>query len=195
MRVGARLGHLADAVLVAQQMQHLGIEHLPGGLRRLLEDGAAVLGIGVVAEIGALIDEAAAGGVDDDAEGIGMLLEIVADGEVAEFGRVAVPGHGMAARPIAARHGADLERHADAVAGVEARAAHLGEVPAGAEIARAPFGIGLEAARGQHHRLGGDVEAALAVADMDADDAALVEQQVQHAGAVMDGDAVAPRGL
>ncbi len=86
-------------------------------------------------------------------------------------------------------------RHADAVAGVEARAAHLGEIPAGPEIARAPFGIGLEAARGEHHRLGGDVEAALALADMDADDAALVEQQAQHAGAVMDGDAVASRRL
>ena len=60
-----------------------------------------------------------------------MLLEAVADREVAELGRVAVPADRVAARPVAARRGADVQRHADAVAGVEARAADFGEIPPG----------------------------------------------------------------
>ena len=82
-----------------------------------------------------------------------MLLEIVADGEIAELRRIAVPADGMAARPVAGRHGAGLQRHADAVAGVEAGAADLGELPARPEIARAHFGVGLEAAGGEHDAL------------------------------------------
>ena len=42
-------------------------------------------------------------------------------------------------------------------AGVEAGAAHLGEIPARAEIAGAHLGIGLEPAAGQDHRLGRDL--------------------------------------
>ena len=80
-----------------------------------------------------------------------MLLEIVAHREVAEFRRVAVPADGVAARPVAGRHGADVERHLDAVAGVETGAADLGEFPQRPEIARAHLGIGLEAAGRQHH--------------------------------------------
>ena len=58
---------------------------------RLLQHHAAVFRVGVIAEIGALVDEALAVGVDHDAERIGVLLEMVADREVAEFRRVAVP--------------------------------------------------------------------------------------------------------
>ena len=61
MRVGGDLGDLPDAVLVAQQVLHLLVEDLPGELAGLLQDHAAVLGIGVVAEVGALVDEALAG--------------------------------------------------------------------------------------------------------------------------------------
>ena len=53
------LGDLADAVLVAQQVRDLLVEHLPGELPGLFEDDAPVLGVGVVAELGALVDEAA----------------------------------------------------------------------------------------------------------------------------------------
>src|SRR3981081_4175392 len=134
-------------------MLHLLVGNIPGELARLLENDAAVFGIGVISEIGAFVDEALAGGVDHDGERIGVLLELVADRKIAELGRVHLPADRMAARPVAARAGADRERHADAVAAVEAAAAHLGEVPAGAQIARAPFRIGLEAAAGEHHRL------------------------------------------
>ena len=86
----------------------LAIEDLPGELSRLIEDHAAVFGVGVVAEIGAFVEEAVAAGVEHDAQGIGVLLEPVADGEVAELGRVAVPAHGVAAGPMAAGCRADV---------------------------------------------------------------------------------------
>ena len=61
MRVGGDLGDLADAVFVALQMLHLLVEDLPGELARLLQHHAAVFRVGVVAEVGALVDEALAG--------------------------------------------------------------------------------------------------------------------------------------
>src|SRR5207247_9034052 len=88
---------------------------------------------------------------DVDATGIGVILDLVADSEVAELRGVPLPCHGMAARPVADRLCADVERHADRVAGVEPRAAHLGELPAGAQVARAPFGIRLESSRREDH--------------------------------------------
>src|SRR5881409_52855 len=129
-------------------MEHLRIEDLPGELPGLLEDRAAVLRVGEAVEIGAFVDEAPAVGIDEDAEGIAVLLELVADVELAELGRVPVPATGVAARPVAEGAGADLEGHAEAVAGVEARAAHLGQLPARTEVARSPLGVGLEAAAG-----------------------------------------------
>src|SRR5215471_10352372 len=77
-RVGGRLGNALDAVFIAQEMQHLLVEYLPAELSRLHQDHAPVLGIGVVAEVGTLVDETLAVGVDHDREGIVVLLEIVA---------------------------------------------------------------------------------------------------------------------
>ena len=56
-------------VLVALQMGDLGIEDLPGELPRLLQDHPAVFGVGVVAEIRTLVDEAPPGGVHMMAKG------------------------------------------------------------------------------------------------------------------------------
>ncbi len=151
-RVRTDLGHALDAIFVAQQMGHLAIEDLPGELARLFENHAAILGVRVVAEVGALVDEAPAAAVDHDSERIAVLLKAIADAQVAELGRVAIPSHGVASRPVAVGHRADFQRHPDPVAGVEPRAAHFGQVPSGTEVARAPFGVGLEAARGEHHR-------------------------------------------
>ena len=47
-------------LLGAQQRPGGGIEELEGDAARLLEHGAAVAGVGVVAEVGALVDEALA---------------------------------------------------------------------------------------------------------------------------------------
>ena len=153
-RIRRHLGDLADLVFVAQQVLHFLIENLPGELTGLLQHHATIFGVGIIAEIRAFVDEALAHGVDQNAERIGMLLKLIADRKVSELGRVHLPLHGMATRPIAARARADLERHADAVAGIEARTAHFGEIPARPEIARAPFGVGLEAAAGEHHGSG-----------------------------------------
>jgi hypothetical protein len=73
-----------------------------------------------------------------------VLLKAIADREVAELGRVHVPGNGVAARPVTGRAGADVERHADPVAQVEPGSPHLGEVPAWAEVSGAPLPVGLK---------------------------------------------------
>src|ERR1700716_2663035 len=151
-RVGDDFGDLPDLVLVALQVLHLLVEDLPGELAGLLQHYATVLGIGVVAEIGAFIDEALAGGVDQNGKRVGVLLKLVTDREITKLGRVHLPLHRMAAGPVAAWACADIQCHADAVAGVEARAAHFGEVPAGTEIARAPFGIRFESTASEHDR-------------------------------------------
>ena len=189
-RVGRDLRHLPDAVLVALQMHDLLVEDLPRKLVRLLQYQPAVFGIGVVAEIGALVAEPLASGVDHDRERVGVLLEIVADRQIAEFGRVVVPPDRVAARPVAVRHRADIERHLDAAAGVEAGAAHLREVPARPEIARAHLGIGLEPAGRQHDRLARDRRRlALDIGD-DAVHAVIIGHQPLAARLVGDVDAV-----
>src|SRR5262249_58472177 len=116
-------------------------------------------GVGEGMKVQAFVDEALAVRVDQQAEDVAVLLELIAHALVAELGRVEVPAGGVAARPVAAWLSADRERHAQAVAHVEAGAAHLGELPAGPEIARAPFGVGLEAAAGEHHGAGGKLGA------------------------------------
>src|SRR5207244_11086662 len=126
------------------------------GTARLLDDLAAILHVRVVAHVGALVDEALAVDVDDDADRIRMLLEVVPDLAVAVPGRVVVPLHGVAAASVAPRLGPDVAPHADAVARVIRRAAHAREIPVGAEVARAHLHVGLEAARGEHDGPGRD---------------------------------------
>src|SRR5262249_55575451 len=176
---------------VAHQMRDLGVEQLPGELLRLLQHHAAVLGVGVVAEVGALVDEALALRIDHDAPGIAVLLELVADREVAELGRVALPLDRVAARPVAGRRGAVVERHADAVAGVAPGAAHLGELPALAEIAGAPFGVGFKAAAGEHDRAGAELDRLVAAPRAHALHGEILEQELERPGPVEDLDAVA----
>src|SRR5262249_45799764 len=64
--------------------------------------------------------------------------------------RVHLPLHRVAAGPVAAGARADVDGHADSVAGVKPRAAHLRQVPAGPEIARTPLRIRLETAAREH---------------------------------------------
>src|SRR5207237_3190234 len=137
----------------------------------------------------ALVDEAFAGRVDQHRERIAVLLELVADREVAKFGRIHFPLHRMTARPVAARACTDVERHADAVAGVEARAAHLGEIPARAEITRAPFRIGLEAAGGENNGLAANLAFLAIVANAHAVDAAARVDERERTGLITNLDA------
>ena len=101
----------------------------------------------------------------------------------------------MAARPVAVRRRAGLQRHADAVAGVEAAAAHLRQLPAGAEIAGAPFRVGLEAAGGEHHRPGAHGLDPAIVLEPDALDPVAVMDQAERPRAVADADTGRPGDL
>src|SRR5262249_21625175 len=147
-----------------------------GELAGLLQHHATVFGVGVIAEVGAFVDEALAGGVDEYREGVGAVLKLVADRAVAKLGRVPLRLHGVGAGTVAAAAGAGIHRHAEAVAGVEARAAPLGEVPAGPEITRAPLGIGFEAAAREHDRFAAQL----------AFDALVPNAHAHHPHAVMD---------
>ena len=102
------------------KFQNFLVKNLPGELVRLVEDNAAVLGVSVVTEIGALVDETPACSIDHDTERLGVFLEVIAYGKITEFGRVTVPGDGVTARPVAVRCGTYIECYADAIAGVEA---------------------------------------------------------------------------
>ena len=189
-RVGLALGHLPDAVLVANHIDRLRVEDLHRHALRLLHHLAAVLGVGVVAVVGALVDEALAVEVDDDADRVGMLLEVVEHHAVAERRRADVPLHRVTGGPAAERLRADVQRRLDAVAGVVPRAAHAAELPARAEVAHAHLRVGLEAAAGQHHRLRGDVLVAVGTLDANAGDVALaVLEQLAQSRLVADLDA------
>jgi hypothetical protein len=62
-------------------------------------------------EVGALIEEALAARVDDDAERIVVFLELIPDRKITIRRRVDVPGDRMTARPVAMRSRANRERH------------------------------------------------------------------------------------
>src|SRR3974377_2464769 len=112
-----------------------------------------------------------------------MLLELIADREIAELGSVHLPLDRMASRPVAARACADLHRHSNTVAIVETGAAHLGQVPAGSEITRAPFPIGFEAATGKHDRSAGELALDVVMADAHAAYAHPVKEKLERARA------------
>ena len=188
-RVRLLLGDARDAVFLAQQVHDLLVEDLPGEQARLLHHLMAVLGIGVAVEVEPLVEEALAARVHQHAEWIVVLLEPIADREVAIGRRIHVPLHGMCARPVARHRGADVDRHAVAGAGVVFGAAHLGQIPVGPEIARAHFRIRFEPAAGEHHRLGAQIVLPEPVPDAHAVDARIAAQQrrrcrlVQHRNA------------
>ena len=93
-------------------------------------------------------------------------------------------------RPVAVGLGADVERHADAVAGVVAGAAHVAPAPSrGRGTARASP-VRLEAAAGEHHGPARDLsEAARPMADHRADRPAPVEQELARPLGVVNLDA------
>src|SRR3954451_23556185 len=99
-------------------MHGLLVEDLPGEHAGLLQDFAAVFGVGIGVEIETLVEKALASGIDDDAKRIAVLLKPVADIEIADRRRVEVPGAGMRARPVPGRRRADVERHPVTLAGV-----------------------------------------------------------------------------
>ena len=93
------------------------------------------------------------------------------------------------------RSSADVERHADRVAGVEARAANLGELPARAQVTRAPLGVRLESPRCKHHGLAFDFESFTVLPHHHPADAVVVRHQRNRARVVPDLDALLLRDL
>ena len=122
-------------------------------------------------------------------ERIAVLLEAVPDREVAELGGVAVPAHGVAAGPVAGRRGSHLERHTVPFAGVEPRAPHPGQVPAGPEVARAPLDVRLEPAAREHDSGGRHVDDSAVDHCCHTVDAVTVGEQMPRRRAVADLDA------
>jgi hypothetical protein len=98
--------------------------------------------------------------------------------------------YGVTAGPIAIGTGADGERHADAFAGVEARAAHFGEVPARSEIACAPFGVGFEPTAGEHDGSAFQLTGFIAAFEADAGNTHAVVNKIGGARAVANFDTV-----
>ena len=177
-------------------MLHLGVEYLERRAVGLVQDLASVPGVGVVAKVGALVHEPSSVDVDDDAELVGVLLVQVGYRPVAERRRVEVPGHGVAAAPVARAPGAGLQRDADSVAGVVARAAHLHVAPQRAQMTRAHFGVGLETAAGQDDSVRSDRALAAGASDRDAlDRADGVHQQTVRRRLVYHVHAGLPRQL
>ena len=82
--------------------------------------------VGEAVEVEALVEEALAARVHQDAERVVVLLEAVADIEIAKGRGVQVPGDGMRPRPVPGNGRAEIERHLQPLARIEPRAAHLG---------------------------------------------------------------------
>src|SRR5262249_52654810 len=111
------------------------------------------------------------------------------------FRRVAVPSDRMTARPVAGRHGANVERHADPVARVEPRTTDLGELPCGSKIARTHLGIGLKSSGCKDDAFRFDLDRAPLVLDAYTMNAVVIGDERQGARVVGDCNAVFPRDL
>ena len=105
--VGLDEMRIVELVLAVEQMIDLGVEDLPRQMVRLLQHGPAELGVGVVAEVLALVDEPLALRVDHHAQEVADLAIVLAlemrQVEVAVVRRVQVHGRGVAAlvEPVA----------------------------------------------------------------------------------------------
>ncbi len=172
-------------------MLHLDVEDLPCDAARLVQDDAAELGVGVELEVLALVEEAQAPHVDEHAVRIRQAVGLVGELAVAVRRRVGVDRCRVAARPLAVRQRAQLHRHAQPVAGVVARAAHLGMVPGSPQIAGAPLRIRFEAAAAQHDGVARHFGESLGPLDDHARDAAgLVLQESRDRAVVADLNAL-----
>ena len=150
--VGLEHRGLGYPVFVPQQMPDLIIKNLEGQPLRLGQQSPPVGYVGVVAEVGPFIQEPLSVQVDNEAKGIGVLLVQLRYDAVTEGRGVHVPGHGVAAAPVAVGLGSHIQRHADGVPGVVGDSANLHRFPARTQVPAAHLGVGFEAAGGQNHR-------------------------------------------
>src|SRR5690606_14414083 len=93
--------------------------------------------------------------------------------------------------PLPPLQRADVDRHAQSIALVVARAAHLRMVPGLAQILRAPRHVGFESATAEDHRLRGERLEAVRPTGDDAGHASLrILLEADGAGAIADLDIV-----
>src|SRR5204862_2317153 len=129
------------------------------------------------------------------AEQVAVFLEGVAQRDVTVIRRVDVCRQYVATRPVAIRHRARFEGHANAVTGVKARAAHFREIPARTEVTRAHFRVRFKAAAGEHDAFTADVDGLAVDAHARAMYAAVVVENLHRACIEMDRDAAIARKL
>src|SRR5690349_19834000 len=96
----------------------------------------------------------------------------------------------MTTRPLPEGLRADVERHANAVAGVVPRPADFRDVPARTEIARTPLTIGFETASREHNGFRADLLLDAVVDHAHALHAAAAANQCDHLRVVTNVDAV-----
>ena len=140
----------AGRVARLEQVHGLVVEELERPRALLRADGRAGLGVRHPHVHLALVDEALAVGVQQQRVGVAVAAHLVGEPQVADIGRARVERRCVAAAPVAGGLRARVHGRGEHGAHVEARAAHLHEIPAGAEPALAHLGVRLEPARGQH---------------------------------------------
>ena len=113
-----------------------------------------------------------------------MFLKAVTHGQITEFRGVVVPAHGMAAGPVARRGRANIEGHADTLAGIESGSAYPGQFPTWAQVTGPPFRISLESTTGQDYRVSTNIMHAAVLPHGDAPDHRTIVDQLQGPGAV-----------
>src|ERR1700677_4219286 len=172
-------------------MRNFLIEYLPRKLIGLLKDHTSIFRISIVAKVCPLIDKAPPARIDHNSKWITMLLKTIADREIAELRRVAIPSDGMASRPVTVRHRADLECHPNPITSVETRAAHFRQIPSGTQVTGAPFDVGLEAARRQYDRAPFDCQRPPALVNHYAAYAVVVMYKRERPARVRDFDSIA----
>ena len=199
-RVGFDEMRIVELVLAVEEMIDLGVEDLPRQMVRLLQHGPAELGVGIVAEVLAFVDEPLALRVDHDAEEVADLAIVlpleVGQVEIAVVRRMQVHGRGVTALVEPVALGAELERHLQALAGVVGRSTHFGLGPVLADEAGPQLGIGFEAAAAEDDGTGLQVLGlACRVLGPNTGDPSVLDDQVDGAAVVADLTAQPGEGL
>src|ERR671912_2241889 len=184
-----------EVVLAIQQVIDFRVEDLPSEMLRLAHDGSPELGVGVVAEVLPLVDEALAVGVEHHAQEIADLAVVLAlkvrEIEIAEVGRAPIHRSRMTAPEEPVRLRADAERHLETLPQVVRRAAHPRQLPAFAQVACPERGVRLVAAAGKNNGVRAHFSSRpVGIADPDADHSAIFHDQA-HGGAA-EADFAAP---
>ena len=131
VRLGGRRRVVVGGVDV--HLARLGIKNLKRHATGLREYGAAHARIGAAAQVFGFVDETVTVGVDHDRVRIHVARVGFFRGvrnRNGEFRQTHILRRGVAGGPTAVRHGADVKRHAQAVAGVKRHAAYVDGVPA-----------------------------------------------------------------